>query len=58
MVDSIYKYELIVERFEEGGFDTFVDAQFPADNESSIGSAITKNSYFDEGVKWIRIKDD
>ena len=39
MVDSIYKYELIIERFEAGDKEPFVDAQFPA-NGDSIGPKI------------------
>lgn len=54
MVDSFYKYKIIVERAKKGGFDKFVDSQFPT-NEDSIGEELM--GYFSSGLDWNRKSD-
>lgn len=52
MVDSYYKYKVIVARSQKGGFPKFEDAQFPAAS-SSIGDEVLAN--FSEEPEWKRM---
>lgn len=52
MVDSIYKYKIIVGRAQKGGFPKFEDTQFPASGES-IGEEVLAN--FSEEPVWKRM---
>lgn len=49
MVDSFYKYQIIVERAKKGGFDPYVDRQFP-DTDESVGQECM--GYFSSGLPW------
>lgn len=52
MVDSYYKYKLIVARAEKGGFPQFEDEQFPAD-DNAVGEELMQ--YFPDGLQWERM---